>query len=136
MAEQFDRWLKALPSLQEQVGGGDNDADAPDESDDAGEGAVGKGNKGRTDSLAAFLKETKSSGSQARKFLATAAWLENSGKDRVTTGDVTKALSNHKQGKLTNASQCLANNVTAGKIVRDSKGQFYVSEEGFKDLQP
>jgi hypothetical protein len=134
LAEQLDKWLETLPSLHEQSADNNRDDDALDEGDDAGEG-TGIENKGRGDSLAAYLKNTKSTGNQARKFLATAAWLESNGKDRVTTGDVTKALSDHKQGKLTNASQCLANNVTAGKIVKDGKRQFYVSEDGSKDLK-
>ncbi len=56
-------------------------------------------------------------------------------KGRITTGEVTKALSQHKQGRLTNASQCLAKNVAAGKIVKDGNRQFYVSDDGFKELK-
>ncbi len=60
--------------------------------------------------LAAYLKAKKATGNQARKFLATGLWLHDS-KDlnRIATADVTKALNEHNQGKLTNAAQCLIN---------------------------
>ncbi len=35
--------------------------------------------------LAAFLKEKNATSKQARRFLATAAWLHNTGKSRLTT---------------------------------------------------
>jgi hypothetical protein len=68
-----------------------------------------------------------------RKFLATACWLTAKGTERLTTGDITKALSDNRQGKLTNAAECLNNNVTKGFCEKEGK-QFYVTEEGFTSL--
>jgi hypothetical protein len=84
--------------------------------------------------LAAFIKEKKATSNQVRKFLATAAWLhDTTDQKRLATGDVTKALSDHNQGKLTNPSQSLNNNAKTGGIVKEGK-KFYVSDEGRAEL--
>jgi hypothetical protein len=70
-----------------------------------------------------------------RKFLATAVWLHDSrNMDRLTTGDVTKALSANRQGKLTNPSDCLNGNVKRGFCEKDGKKQFFVTDEGRTNL--
>jgi hypothetical protein len=48
-------------------------------------------------SLAAYLKGKNAGSNQVRKFLATSVWLhDRGGKDRLTTKDVTSAISeNH-----------------------------------------
>lgn len=80
--------------------------------------------------LAAFLKAKNANDSQTRKFLATAVWLHDAEhKDRVRTKDITEALSIHKQGSLTNASSCLAENAKRGHCVREGR-LFYVTDEG------
>ena len=84
--------------------------------------------------LATYLKEKKATSNQARKFLATAAWLQHGGMNRVSTSEVTKNLNTHNQGKLTNAAQCLINNATAGNVVKDGK-QVYVTDKGFEELE-
>jgi hypothetical protein len=85
--------------------------------------------------LATFLKTANANDSQTRKFLATALWLHDAeDKNRLTTSDVSGALSKHKQGKLTNASNCLAENAKRGYCVREGK-QFYVTNEGRESLK-
>jgi hypothetical protein len=84
--------------------------------------------------LATYLKDKKATSNQSRKFLATSASLQLGGMKRITTAEVTKTLSTHNQGKLTNASQCLNNNATSGNIVKDGNKQFYVADEGFGEL--
>jgi hypothetical protein len=86
-------------------------------------------------SLATFLKTANTNNSQTGKFLATAMWLHDAErKDRLTTKDVTEALSKHKQGKLTNPSNCLAENAKRGYCIREGR-QFYVSNEGRDSLK-
>ena len=65
------------------------------------------------------------------KFLATAAWLHAKGSKRLTTADVSKALDDNNQGKLTNASDSLAKNVKKGYCEKSGR-QFYVTDEGTK----
>ena len=84
--------------------------------------------------LAAFLKAKNATSNQVRKFLSTAVWLhDRDHKDRLTTGDVTKALSDNQQSRLGNASDCLNQNVGKGFCEKDGKG-FYVTEEGRAEI--
>lgn len=83
--------------------------------------------------LSGFLRSHNATSNQVRKFLATAVWLTLDGKKRLTTGDVTKALSINYQGKLSNASDCLNRNVKAGRCEKEGN-QFYVTEDGFQDI--
>jgi hypothetical protein len=132
LSKQLDKVLARLPEL----------AAIQDRDDDSSEGAALEGSNhkaatqksGQRPSLAVFLKDRKANtGNQQRKFLATAAWLQKGGANRVSTSDVTKALSDNNQGKLTNAAQCLINLAKPGWVVREGK-QFYVSEEGYAEL--
>jgi hypothetical protein len=85
--------------------------------------------------LAGFLKERRATTNQVRKFLATATWLQDhDGKERLTTKEITNALSDAKQTGLTNPSQCLVHNVRQGFCQKDGKKQFYVTPEGIADL--
>jgi hypothetical protein len=80
--------------------------------------------------LVTFLREKGAATNQVRKFLATAAWIhEHDNKPRLTTKDVTSALSESSQGRLTNPSDCLNQNVAKGFCEKENK-QFYVTEEG------
>jgi hypothetical protein len=84
--------------------------------------------------LAAFLKAKNATSNQNRKFLSTAVWLhDRDSKDRLTTADVTKALSDTQQSRLGNASDCLNKNVGRGFCEKDGKG-FYVTEEGRAEI--
>ncbi|MGA9755815.1 MAG: hypothetical protein WBV23_11815 [Desulfobaccales bacterium] len=83
--------------------------------------------------LAAFLREKNATAQQTKKFLATAVWLEAKGKNRLTTGDVIKALKDSNQTKLSNPSRSLTANVSAGFCERDGK-EFFVTEDGKTSL--
>ena len=84
--------------------------------------------------LAVFLKAKNATSNQTRKFLSTAVWLhDRDRKDRLTTGDITKALSDSQQSRLGNPSDCLNKNVGRGFCEKDGKG-FYVTEEGRAEL--
>jgi len=133
LAHQLDKVLTKIPELVAvHVRNGD-DADPESERTDKSNDGTHSGGK-KTQVLAAFLKERKATNNQARKFLATALWLQDvKSMKRVGTADVTKSLNDHNQGKLTNAAQCLANNVKTGKIVKDGK-QFYVTDHGRGEL--
>jgi hypothetical protein len=133
LAIQLDKVLAKLPELLAVNVGNDDESLS-------GNGGVEKPRDAtKVDAremlgLAAYLKAKKATGNQARKFLATGLWLHDS-KDlnRIATADVTKALNEHNQGKLPNAAQCLINNITQGRIVRDGK-QFYVTDDGRAEL--
>jgi hypothetical protein len=71
--------------------------------------------------------------SQTRKFLATAVWLDPDGNKRLTTREVSDALKNARQGKLTNAAQSLNENIGQGFCEKDG-GQFYVADKGRTEI--
>lgn len=100
------------------------------EKSDSGSGASTE----KTESLAALLKRVNATTDQTRKFLATAAWLHDRGKERLTTKDVAQALSQNSQAKLGNASQCLNNNVKTGACEKEGK-TFFVTTEGKEALE-
>jgi hypothetical protein len=133
LAHQLDKVLAKLPELL-NLHVENSDESLSDHKDLANphiapHGAVRKGT-----ALAAFLREKKATGSQTRKFLAAALWLHDvKDQKRVATADVSKALNEHNQGKLTNPTQCLVSNATQGMVVRDGK-QFYVTDEGRAEL--
>lgn len=79
--------------------------------------------------LPGFLQEKGAMKPQVRKFLATAIWLMAKGKDRLTTSDVTQAVRESKQRRLSNASDCLNKNVAKGYCEKDGK-EFFVTQEG------
>ena len=83
--------------------------------------------------LASFLKTKDATTNQTKKFLATAVWLEAKGKNRLTTGDVTKALKDNSQKRLGNASDCLSQNISKGYCERDGK-EFFITDEGRSSL--
>jgi len=64
-----------------------------------------------------------------KKFLATAIWLQAKGANRISLGDVTQALRDSNQTRLSNPSDCLSKNVTKGFIEKDGR-QFFVTPEG------
>ncbi len=94
----------------------------------------GRGGEGGNVTLASFLKQTKSNSSQVKRFLATAEWLHRSGKEALTTKDVSSALDKNRQNKLSNPADCLNQNVTKGCCEKRTGGQFYVTDEGRKTL--
>jgi len=72
-------------------------------------------------------KEVPSSG--FKKFLATAVWLHSKGSNRISLGDVTQALRDSNQTRLSNPSDCLSKNVTKGFIEKEGR-QFFVTPQG------
>lgn len=133
LSKQLDKILAKLPELV-SVEIPESQSSNSDNNGNDGGASTGQKSKNQRTTLASFLKEKKATtGNQQRKFLATAQWLQDGGINRVATGDVTKALSEHNQGKLTNAAQCLINLTKAGWVVREGK-QFYVTEEGHTEL--
>lgn len=83
--------------------------------------------------LPSFLAEKGATKNQIKKFLATAIWLEAKGKSRPTTSDVTHALKDSNQSKLSNPADCLNKNVSKGYCEKDGKG-FFVTQEGKNSL--
>ena len=83
--------------------------------------------------LVAFLKEKNATTNQTEKFLATAAWLEAKGQNRLATKDISSALKNASQSRLANASDALAKNVGKGYCEKEGK-QFFVTQEGKEHL--
>jgi len=84
--------------------------------------------------LAALLATTNSKTNQTRRFLATALWLQDGGKGHLSTSAVSKALSESHQKRLTNPSQCLADNVKQGLCEKEGKKEFYVTDEGRTEI--
>lgn len=54
--------------------------------------------------LATWLKDKAATTNQNRKFLATAAFLQLNGQERISSGEVKQALSKNSQTALTNPS--------------------------------
>lgn len=83
--------------------------------------------------LPSFLNEKNATKSQIKKFLATAVWLEAKGQSRLSTNNVSQALRESNQSRLSNASDCLAKNVAKGYCEKDGK-EFFVTQEGKDSL--
>ncbi len=127
LSEQLDKIIEKLPQLSSVVPA----VQENDETDDAQGPKLKKSNVG---TLASFLAAKNAKTKKTRKFLATALWLhESTGARRIGTGDVTKALSQHSQGSVGNASQCLVQNNKSGFTAKDGK-QFYVTPEGRSEI--
>ncbi len=84
------------------------------------------------EALPHFLTRTKAT-SQVDRYLATAEWLHRKEYEQVKTRDVTKALKDARQNRLSNPADCLGKNTTKGHCVKDGKS-FYVTPEGRKHL--
>lgn len=83
--------------------------------------------------LPVYLSEKSANKNQTKKFLATSIWLEAKGNGRLKPSDITKALKDANQSRLSNPSDCLAKNVNKGHCERDG-AQFFVTDEGKKSL--
>jgi hypothetical protein len=84
--------------------------------------------------LGTFLKSKNIGSNQVNRFLATAIWLSVRGNKTPTATDVTKALSDNHQTKLTNTADCLNQNVAKGYCEKQGK-QFYVTPDGFESMK-
>lgn len=125
LAKQLDKLIQHAPGLLNV---------APVENQNSG-GGVEKGAalSGKVGTLAAFLIAKKAKDSQPVKFLATAAWLHAKGNKRLLTKQISKALDENNQGRLSNPADCLIKNTTKGYCERSGK-EFYVTDEGLKSL--
>ena len=84
-------------------------------------------------SLVAYLKASDGMTNQTQRFLATAAWLRKKGAETTSTSDVSKALKDNHQTKLSNPSECLNQNVSKGFCEKNGKG-FFITPEGWEKL--
>ncbi|MDB4919501.1 hypothetical protein [Mucilaginibacter sp.] len=87
----------------------------------------------KTSNLATWLKDKGATTNQVKKFLATAAYIQIGGKDRLATGDIVAALKKSNQSKLGNPSDCLNGNVKKGLCEKDGN-EFFVTVEGIESL--
>jgi hypothetical protein len=129
LSEELEKLLAKIPELVEI---------APSESGSSnGAGTEAKSKKnGKLGSLSTFLRERNATDNQIKKFLATAVWLhDTTGRDRITTGEVAKALKNASQIRLTNASDALNQNVGKGYAEKDGDSGFFVTEPAL-DILP
>ena len=125
LSQQLDKVLEKLPELAKV---------APPEQMDSGSGTGSHSHRAATGTLASFHKEKNAATNQTRKFLATAAWLhDREKKSRLSTSDVTAALSTNSQSKLGNPADCLNKNVGKGFCEKDGK-QFFVTEDGRAEI--
>lgn len=84
--------------------------------------------------LSMFLKDKGATTNQVKKFLATAAFLQLNGKNRLTTTDISKALKDSNQTKIGNPSEYLNQNVKKGHCEKDGSKEFFVTSHGFSEL--
>jgi hypothetical protein len=77
--------------------------------------------------LAQFLKKNSAT-KPFDIFLATAIWLTRKGQDRLTSKNVSDALRDAKQKKLSNPAAFLKQNTKKGRCEMDGK-QFFVTEK-------
>jgi hypothetical protein len=119
LEKQLDKLLAAAPTLA---------AIHPPTDTDSGDQNGPKVAK-EIGTLPSFLQKKTATRNHVRRFLATAEWLHNKGKQRLQTGDVVKALSEANQPRLSNPSECLNQNVTKGHCEKEGK-TFFVTPEG------
>jgi len=130
VAKQLDKVLDRAPKLLEIVPAAGGGGDAPDRGPKV---AGAHRAKGPQSTLAAFIKAKGGATNQTRRFLATAVWLHDRGTQRLTSRDVTTALSDNNQKRLGNPADCLNKNVSQGYCEKAGK-QFYVTDEGRESL--
>lgn len=122
LEKQLDQLLASAPTLA-----------AIHPSNDGADDNDGSSAKADPGTLATYIQKKNGGSNQVRRFLATADWLHLKGMKRLHSKDVTKALSDANQNRLTNPADCLAQNIGKGHCVREG-GSFYVSPEGRQTL--
>ena len=98
-----------------------------------GEEAAADTSSSSDEALPQLLARANDTKNQINRFLATAIWLHSKGLTQVKTSDITKALKDAHQNRLSNPSQCLAKNAKKGFCVKDGRS-FYVTDEGREHL--
>ncbi len=130
--EGSDQFLeKKLPALIDHLAALAKDvpADATDKTEkkeEKGDSKVG--------ALASFINDKAKGKSQVIRFLATAEWLHRkNGRKNIKTAEVSKALRDNHQKKISNPADTLNQNVTKGHCEKVGS-EFFVTEEGKKEL--
>ena len=85
------------------------------------------------ENLSTFLRKKDAVDKQRRKFLGTAVWLQENGKERIKTKEVTDALRAARQVKITNPSHQLNQNIAQGFCQKEGNG-FYVTPQGVENI--
>jgi hypothetical protein len=129
LAKQLETIIAKIPELLRI----ENATSAMESAEKAAHLKHAPGSADKVGTLATWLKNKNATTNQNRKFLATSAYLQIKGKDRISSGDVRKALSDNSQSALSNPSEALNQNNGKGFCEKDGKS-FYVTPEGFKEL--
>jgi hypothetical protein len=128
VGKQLEKILNAAPTIAASAA-----RRAPTHSSGAGAGGVPADSNAASQTLAKFLRDKNAAMNQVKKFLATAVWLQAKGKNRLTTGEITRALKDSNQSRLGNPADCLNKNVSKGFCEKDGK-EFFVTTEGMASL--
>ena len=126
LEKQLDKLLHAAPELIKLA-----PHQQREEDDDVAKSRVH--DKGAVGTLAAFIAQHKAT-SQVQRFLATAAWLHRRGNEHIQTKDVSKALQDSHQKRLSNPADCLNQNVSKGYCEKVGN-KFFVTQEGRESLK-
>lgn len=132
LSKQLDKIIENIPKLFNYL----SNVDKPEEKNADEEIVKSSPNEISTkinETLASFLKKKKAMDNQRRKFLATAVYLQLNGHENLTPKDITKALHNAKQTKLSNPSHQLSQNIKQGFCEKHGKS-FYVTPEGISEI--
>jgi len=133
VAEQLDKILEKAPDLtkivpkKKKVSQTEAASEHHIEGDNAGGAMIAQ------QTLPSFLGDKNAKSNQTIKFLATSIWLHAKGNRRLKTGDVTSALSNANQTRLSNPSNCLRANIKKG-FIEKSGNEFFVTDDGKASL--
>jgi hypothetical protein len=131
VSSQLDKLITMIPELltMAQV---DQDKEQPTNGNEPKPRKLA--NKNIPSNLSVFLREKNAVSNQNKKFLATSAFLQLNGKNRLSTSDITKALKDANQTKLGNPSESLNQNVKKGHCEKDGPKEYFVTSHGFEDL--
>jgi hypothetical protein len=124
LAKQLDKILTAAPSLSEL-----HAPSVTPEAQMSAEGAAGAA----IEPLANYIKAKGAESNQTKRFLATVDWLRMRGTTPLTSKAVVKALADNHQKKLTNAANCLNQNVSKG-FCEKGGGGFFITPQGLREL--
>jgi hypothetical protein len=125
VAKQLQFILEKLPDL--------SSAAQPHLASEAPATAKASDDASKVATLASHIKAKGGESIQTKRFLATADWLRRKGEQNLKTAMVSQALKENHQKRLSNASECLNQNVSQG-FCEKSGGAFYITPEGLKSL--
>jgi hypothetical protein len=135
VAAQLDKVLERAPALLQTAPPALPPKDRDRASGSNGDGSENSSAAGGTITLAKFLQQKNAGSKQVSRFLATSEWLMTMrGMKKLSTKDVTKALKDNHQSRLSNPADCLNKNVTKGYCEKDGT-QFSVTPEGRQSLE-